>query len=97
RLELPRPDGARAPGGMGRLAGGLPPDQAVQVVELARQLRRRGLARPEVGRGVRRWRSHLPKARRTGESMTARHAGAFCATAQYASRRNPSGSITKAA
>jgi hypothetical protein len=32
----------------------LPPDPAVQVVELARQLRRRGLAQPEVGRGVRR-------------------------------------------
>ena len=43
---------------------GLPPDSAVQVVELARQLRRRGLAESEVGRGVRRWRSRLPKARR---------------------------------
>jgi hypothetical protein len=29
---------------LGGLARGLPPDPAVQVVELARQLRRRGLA-----------------------------------------------------
>src|SRR5262249_17643478 len=33
-----------APGGMGRLARELPSDAAIQVVELARQLRRRGLA-----------------------------------------------------
>ena len=43
-LELSRHHGARAPGGVGGLAGGLPADAAVQVVELARQLRRRGLA-----------------------------------------------------
>src|SRR5437763_16798274 len=54
---------------MGRRAGGLPPDPAVQVVELARQLRGCGLARPEVGRGIRRRRGRLPKARRRGESM----------------------------
>src|SRR6266478_2031681 len=69
-LELPRHHAARPAGDLGGLARGLPPDPAVQVVELARQLRRRGRASPEVGRGVRRWRSHLPKARRRGESMT---------------------------
>src|SRR4051812_1089922 len=35
---------ARASGSLGRLARGLPADRAVQVVELARQLRRRALA-----------------------------------------------------
>jgi hypothetical protein len=34
----------RSPGGLGGFARGLSPDAAVQVVELARQLRRRGLA-----------------------------------------------------
>src|SRR5467141_178320 len=67
-LELPRHHAARPSGDLGGLARGLPPDAAVQVVELARQLRHRGLARPEVGQGVRRWRSRLPKARRRGES-----------------------------
>ena len=43
-LELPRHHGARASGGVGGLAGGLPADAALQVVELARQLRRRSLA-----------------------------------------------------
>ncbi len=43
-LELPRHHAARPSGDLGGLAGGLPPDPAVQVVELARQLRRRGLA-----------------------------------------------------
>jgi predicted dithiol-disulfide oxidoreductase (DUF899 family) len=43
-LELPRHLAARPPGDLGGLAVGLPPDSAVQVVELARQLRRRGLA-----------------------------------------------------
>ena len=38
-LELPRPDCARAPGGVGGLAGGLPPDPAVRVVDLARRIR----------------------------------------------------------
>ena len=42
---------------------GLSPDAAIQVVELARQLRRRCRARPEVGQGVGRRRSRLPKAR----------------------------------
>ena len=40
-LELPRHHCARAPGGVGGLAGGLPPDPAVRVVELARRIRRR--------------------------------------------------------
>ena len=35
-LELPRHDGARASGDVGGLAGGLPPEPTVQVVELAR-------------------------------------------------------------
>ena len=43
-LELPRHHAARPSGDLGGLARGLPPDPAVQVVELARQLRRRGLA-----------------------------------------------------
>ena len=43
-LELPRYDAARPSGDLGGFARGLPPDPAVQVVELARQLRRRGLA-----------------------------------------------------
>ena len=45
-LELPRHDGARATGGVGGLAGGLPAEPAVQVVELARELRPRRRARP---------------------------------------------------
>src|SRR5258708_9462677 len=67
-LELPRHYAARPSGDLGGLARGLPPDAAVQVVELDRQLRHRGLAGPEVGQGVRRWRRRLPKARRRGES-----------------------------
>jgi hypothetical protein len=42
--ERLRYDGARASGDLGGLASGLPSDPAVQVVELARQLRRRELA-----------------------------------------------------
>ena len=49
---------------------GYPQTPALQVVELARQLRRRGLARPEVGRGVGRRRGRLPKPRRRREGMT---------------------------
>ena len=49
-LELPRHDRARAPGGVGGLARGLPADPAVRVVELARRVRRGrdgpGLERP---------------------------------------------------
>src|SRR5208337_3424121 len=40
------------------------------MVELARQLRRRGLARREVGRGVGRRRGRLPEPRRRHEGMT---------------------------
>src|SRR6266849_8727845 len=36
-LELPRYECARAPGGVGGLSGGLPPDAAVRVVDLARR------------------------------------------------------------
>ena len=39
-VELPRHHRARAPGGLGGLARGLPADPAVRVVELARRLRR---------------------------------------------------------
>ncbi len=50
-LELPRHHGARAPGGVGGLAGGLPPDQAVRVVEMARRIRRHAAARRVDGSG----------------------------------------------
>ena len=40
---------------------GLPPEPPVQVVELARQLRPRRRARPEVGRGVGRRRGRLSR------------------------------------
>ena len=38
-LELPRSHGARPPGGVGGLAGGLSADPAVRVVELPRRVR----------------------------------------------------------
>ncbi len=38
-LELSRHHGARATGGVGGLAGGLPADKAVRVVEMARRIR----------------------------------------------------------
>ncbi len=60
-LELPRHDSTWSPGDVGGLARGLSPDPTLQVVELARQLRRRGLSRPEVGRGIRRRRSRFRK------------------------------------
>src|ERR1700704_5827375 len=63
-LELPRHDGAWASGDVGGLAGGLPPDPTVQVVELARQLRPRRSARPAGGRGVGRRRGGLWETRR---------------------------------
>ena len=44
-LELPRHHRARAPGGVGGLAGGLPADAAVPVVEPPRRVRRYGLRR----------------------------------------------------
>src|SRR6185436_7315006 len=58
---------ARPSGDLGGLARGLPPDPAVQVVELARQLRRRGLAGPEVGRHNNRSSRSSPKTRGRGE------------------------------
>src|SRR3954463_16549183 len=61
RLELPRHDGARTPGGVGGFAGGLSANQAVQMVELERQLRPERRARPEMGRGVGRRRGRLPE------------------------------------
>src|ERR1700680_4681537 len=68
-MELPRHHAARPSGDLGGLASGLPPDPAVQMVELARQLRRRVLASPEVDRynhGPSS--SRRPKARGRGES-----------------------------
>src|SRR6266550_5789205 len=68
-LELPRHHAARPSGDLGGLAGGLPPDPAVQVVELARQLRRRTDTSPEMGRYFDRpSRSRYSKARGRGES-----------------------------
>src|SRR6185312_5681766 len=52
-LELPRPHGARAPGGVGGLAGGLPADAAVRLVALARRIRRGGRAMTEHRVGTR--------------------------------------------
>src|SRR5882672_9990901 len=69
-LELSRHHAARAPGGVGELARGLPPDPDLQVVELARQLRRRRSARQEVGRGVGRRRGGVPGAASEHEAMS---------------------------
>ena len=52
------------------LDGGLSSEPTVQVVELARQLRARRRARPEVGRGVGRRRGRISETRRRGETMT---------------------------
>src|SRR6266498_1514256 len=68
RMELPRHHAARTAGDLGRLAKRLPADSAVQVVELARQLRRRAHAPPEVGRYPNRpSRSGFAKARGRGK------------------------------
>src|SRR5437762_317948 len=62
---------ARPSGNLGGFTKGLSPEPAVQVVELARQLRSRDLAGPEVARHNNRpSRSGHPKARRRGETMT---------------------------
>src|SRR4029077_4303390 len=61
RLELPRRDVARAPGSVGGFAGRLSPDAALQMVELARQLRSRKGGRSAMGQGVGRWRGGVPK------------------------------------
>ena len=52
---------ARPAGGVGGLARGLSADADLQVVELARQLRRRRRARQEMGRGVGRRRGRVPE------------------------------------
>ena len=70
-LELPRHDGARTSGDVGGLAGGLSPEPTVQMVELARELRPRRCARPEVGKGVGRRRGRLSQTR--GLARDVRH------------------------
>jgi predicted dithiol-disulfide oxidoreductase (DUF899 family) len=60
-LELPRHHAAGPAGGLGGLARGLSSDPDLQVVELARQLRRRRSARQNVGRGVGRRRGGVPE------------------------------------
>jgi predicted dithiol-disulfide oxidoreductase (DUF899 family) len=70
-LELPRHHATRPPGDLGGLAERLSADPAVQVVELARQLRRRGRTGPEVGSGLRWRRGRFPQAR-SGEVMRPR-------------------------
>src|SRR6202034_277902 len=77
RLELPRRDPARTPGSVGGFARGLPPESTVQVVELARQLRRREVARPAVGQGVGRRRGRLPQPRGGREAMSGAYASGF--------------------
>jgi predicted dithiol-disulfide oxidoreductase (DUF899 family) len=51
-MELPRHYAAGTAGGLGGFARGLSSVRTLQVVELARQLRRRRRARQEVGRGI---------------------------------------------
>src|SRR6266581_7501499 len=55
---------------MGGFAGRLSAEPAVQVVELARHVRPRRRARPEMGRGVGRRRGRLPQQGRRSEDMT---------------------------
>ena len=63
-------DGARPPGEVGGLARGLPADSAVQMVELARQLRGRDLAGSALDRYHHRpCRSRHPTARSRRESV----------------------------
>src|SRR5829696_4413755 len=69
-LELSRHHSARAPGGLGGLAGRLPADADLQMVELARQLRGRGVTEPEMGRGLRRRRGRLPEPRYIRHDMS---------------------------
>lgn len=74
-LELSRHHAARPPGDVGRLAGGLSPVSAIQMVELERQLRGRGHTQPEMGRNLRRRRSQLPEVRpqRTSPARRVEH------------------------
>ena len=52
-LELPRHDRAGTPGEVGGLARGLPADETVRVVELARRVRLERFARSEMDQGAR--------------------------------------------
>src|SRR5215469_714789 len=70
RLELSGHDGTRPSGNLGGFAGWLPPKPAVQVVELARQLRSRCRARPEVGQSLRRRGGRVPEQGRRHQGMT---------------------------
>ena len=70
-LELPRHHRARPPGGVGGLAGRLSADPAVQMVELARQLRPQRRARPEMGRGVGRRRGRHAETERLAHRLVA--------------------------
>ena len=70
-LELPRHHAAGPAGGLGGFARGLSADPDLQMVELARQLRRRCGARQDMGRGVgRRTRRHSGRKRRAGRRET---------------------------
>ena len=69
-LELPRHHAAGPAGGLGGLARGLSSDPDLQVVELARQLRRRRSARQEVGRGVGRRRGGVPNQKKGGKALS---------------------------
>ena len=69
-LELPRHHAARPAGGLGGLAGGLSPDPDLQVVELARQLRRRAQRPTRSGSRCRTPERPPSGSRRRGESMT---------------------------
>ena len=71
-LELPRHHAAGPAGDLGGRARGLSPDPALQVVELARQLRRRRSARQEVGRGIGRRRGGVPEPAREREACEVR-------------------------
>ena len=56
---------------VGGFARGLSPDAALQMVELARQLRGRKVGRPAMGQGVGRRRSRVPKQGGGREAMSA--------------------------
>ena len=97
-LELPRHHAARPPGGVGGFARGLSADPDLQVVELARQLRRRRRARQEMGRGVGRRRGRVPERSRRARSherglLQRIRSGAIRWSA--AARRRPTGSISR--
>src|SRR3546814_6780116 len=60
-VELPRHHAAGPAGDLGGFTRRLSPDPALQVVELARQLRRRCRARQEVGGSIGRRRGGVPR------------------------------------